>query len=143
MFYSAEEHICVATSDSPFGPFVQDEKKPIREEKGIDTSVFFDTYGKTYLYFVICTHTNVIWCAELKDNMKEIEESTLTKCIEVSKPWETLLGEIAEGSSSNKTLLLSILFGEWLHQPRLCRRICDRRISIRPVEEKREETFAA
>lgn len=41
MFYSTEEHICVATADSPLGPFKQDEHKPIREEKSIDTSVFF------------------------------------------------------------------------------------------------------
>lgn len=26
MFYSAEEHICVATSDSPAGPFRQEVK---------------------------------------------------------------------------------------------------------------------
>ena len=36
MFYSTEEHICVATADSPLGPFKQDEHKPIREEKSIE-----------------------------------------------------------------------------------------------------------
>ena len=77
MFYSVEEHVCVATSDSPLGPFVQDEKKPIREEKGIDTSVFFDEDGKAYLYFVRFTNGNVIWCAELKDNLKEIKEENI------------------------------------------------------------------
>jgi len=40
MFYSAEEHICVATSDSPAGPFRQEVKHPIWEEKSIDTSLF-------------------------------------------------------------------------------------------------------
>ena len=38
MFYSVEEHICVATSDSPVGPFRQESKQPIWEEKSIDTS---------------------------------------------------------------------------------------------------------
>lgn len=33
MFYSVDEHICVATSDSPEGPFVQDKKEPIWDEK--------------------------------------------------------------------------------------------------------------
>ena len=67
MFYSTEEHICVATADSPLGPFKQDEHKPIREEKSIDTSVFFDEDGKAYLCFVRFNDGNVIWCAELKD----------------------------------------------------------------------------
>lgn len=61
MFYTADEHICVATSDSPEGPFVQDEKKPVREEKGIDASLFMDDDGKAYLYFVRFTGGNVIW----------------------------------------------------------------------------------
>ena len=80
MFYSTEEHICVATADSPLGPFKQDEHKPIREEKSIDTSVFFDEDGKAYLYFVRFNDGNVIWCAELKENLKEIKEETLTQC---------------------------------------------------------------
>ncbi len=46
MFYSTEEHICVATADSPLGPFKQDEHKPIREEKSIDTSVFLMKTGR-------------------------------------------------------------------------------------------------
>ena len=95
MFFS----VCVATSDSPLGPFVQDEKKPIREEKGIDTSVFFDEDGKAYLYFVRFTNGNVIWCAELKDNLKEIKEETLTQCVEATEPWELVFGKVAEGPS--------------------------------------------
>ena len=31
MFYSVEEHICVATSDSPVGPFRQEVKQPVWE----------------------------------------------------------------------------------------------------------------
>lgn len=99
MFYSAEEHICVATSDSPLGPFKQDEKKPIRDEKSIDTSVFFDEDGKAYLYFVRFTDGNVIWCAELEENLKEIKEETLTQCIKAEEPWELILGKVVEGPS--------------------------------------------
>ncbi len=99
MYYSVEEHVCVATSDSPLGPFVQDVKKPIREEKGIDTSVFFDEDGKAYLYFVRFTNGNVIWCAELEENLKEIKEETLTQCIEAAEPWEMVFGKVAEGPS--------------------------------------------
>lgn len=99
MFYSTEEHICVATSDSPLGPFKQDEHKPIREEKGIDTSVFFDDNGKAYLYFVRFSDGNVIWCAELKDNLKEIKEETLVQCFKAEDPWELILPKVVEGPS--------------------------------------------
>ena len=40
---------------------MQDEKKPVREEKGIDASLFMDDDGKAYLYFVRFTGGNVIW----------------------------------------------------------------------------------
>lgn len=99
MFYSTEEHICVATADSPLGPFKQDEHKPIREEKSIDTSVFFDEDGKAYLYFVRFNDGNVIWCAELKENLKEIKEETLTQCFKAEEPWELVLPKVVEGPS--------------------------------------------
>ena len=52
MYYSADEHICVATSGSPLGPFAQEIKKPmIEDEKCIDNSLFIDTDGKPYLFF--------------------------------------------------------------------------------------------
>ncbi len=99
LFYSADEHICVATSDSPYGPFVQDEKKPIREEKSIDTSVFFDDDGKAYLYFVRFTDGNVIWVAELNEDLKSIKEETLTQCFAAEEPWELILPKVVEGPS--------------------------------------------
>src|SRR5690554_5844402 len=52
MYYSAEEHICVAVADSPFGPFKQPVQKPMIEgEKTIDNSLFIDDDGKPYLFF--------------------------------------------------------------------------------------------
>ena len=43
MFFSAQSHVCVAVSDSPLGPFVQKEKKPMIEgEKCIDNTLFID-----------------------------------------------------------------------------------------------------
>lgn len=36
--YSVEEHLCIATSRSPLGPFVQEVKKPLHEDiKEIDS----------------------------------------------------------------------------------------------------------
>jgi beta-xylosidase len=99
LYYSAEEHICVATSDSPLGPFEQKEKKPMREEKGIDSSLFIDDDGTPYLFFVRFTNGNVIWVVELENDLETLKEETLTKCIEVSQPWEMSLGRVVEGPS--------------------------------------------
>lgn len=63
LFYSVEEHICVATADTPQGPFRQEVKQPIWDEKSIDTSLFIDDDGTPYLYFVRFTGGNVIWVA--------------------------------------------------------------------------------
>ncbi len=100
LFYSAEEHICVAISDSPLGPFRQTEKKPMLQEKGIDSSLFIDEDGTAYIYFVRFTNGNVIWVAELEDDWQTIKEETLIKCIEASpEGWEAALGKVVEGAS--------------------------------------------
>lgn len=52
MYYSAEEHICVATSESPLGPFRQKEKRPMIEGRNIDNSLFIDSNGQAYLFWV-------------------------------------------------------------------------------------------
>lgn len=49
MYYSADEHMCVAVSDSPLGPFMQTVQKPMVEvEKTIDNSLFIDDDGTLY-----------------------------------------------------------------------------------------------
>ncbi len=64
MYYSADEHICVATSDSPLGPFKQDIQKPmIAGEKCIDNSLFIDDDGKPYLFFDRFNDGLNIWVA--------------------------------------------------------------------------------
>ena len=99
MFYTVDEHICVATSDSPEGPFVQDEKKPVREEKGIDASLFVDDDGKAYLYFVRFTGGNVIWGVEMNSDLKSVKEETLRECIKADASWELQQAKVAEGPS--------------------------------------------
>ena len=99
LFYSSDEHICVAVSNNPEGPFTQEEIKPIREENGIDASLFIDNDGKAYLYFVRFTGGNVIWVAEMDDSLTGIKEETLTECHRVSEPWENVDCKVAEGPS--------------------------------------------
>lgn len=102
LYYSVEEHIAVATSDSPLGPFVQSVKEPMRDEKAIDSSVFIDDDGTPYIFFVRFTDGNVIWGAELEKDWVTIKESTLKQCIVADKGWETELGKVAEGPSVKK-----------------------------------------
>ena len=98
MYYSAQEHICVATSDSPLGPFVQDEKRPMIEgEKCIDNSLFIDNDGTPYIYFDRFNDGLNVWVARLEDDLQTIREETLTKCINVSQPWEEVWPRVNEG----------------------------------------------
>lgn len=100
MLYSVDEHICVALATEPEGPFVQTEKRPIvHNEKGIDPSLFIDNDGTPYLYYVRFTGGNVIWVAEMNDDLGSIKTETLTRCISAEEPWERIQGTIAEGPS--------------------------------------------
>lgn len=102
MYFSADEHVCVATSDSPLGPFVQAEKKPmITGEKTIDSTIFVDADLKNYMYFVrfndgLNKSMNFnrfngeldIWVCELEENLLEVKPGSMRKCISVSQSWE-------------------------------------------------------
>ncbi len=100
MFYSANEHLYVATSSSPTGPFRQEGgllmQDLIGEEQCIDSSVFFDDDGKAYLYFVRFTDGNYIWMCDLDARLRPVR-GTLRPCFGVSQPWEQHEGKVAEG----------------------------------------------
>ena len=99
MYYSADEHICVATSDHPLGPFKQDVQKPmIADEKCIDNTMFIDDDGKAYLLFDRFNDGLNIWVAELNDNLIDLKPETMHKCINVSQPWEEVWPRVNEGS---------------------------------------------
>jgi beta-xylosidase len=70
-----------------------------KDEKSIDSSLFIDDDGTPYLFFVRFTGGNVIWAAQLEEDLVTIKEETLTKCIEVSLPWEMIQARVAEGPS--------------------------------------------
>jgi len=89
MYFTVQERIAVAESDSPLGPFVQYDKKPFHLDiPEIDTHLFIDDDGTKYLYFVRFTKGNEIWVAVLNDDLQSIKEETLTHCIGTSQPWE-------------------------------------------------------
>lgn len=103
MYYSADEHICVATGDSPLGPFVQTVQKPMLEdEKCIDNTLFIDDDGKPYMFFDRFNDGLNIWVAELESDLETIKKETLTKCINVSQPWEEIWPRVNEGAFITK-----------------------------------------
>ena len=75
------------------------KKKPVREEKGIDASLFVDDDGKAYLYFVRFTGGNVIWGVEMNSDLKSVKEETLRECIKADASWELQQAKVAEGPS--------------------------------------------
>lgn len=94
MTYTANEHIAIAESNSPIGPFTQEEKKPFSTSgKAIDPFVFIDDDGTKYLYFVKLQNGNRIFAAELKADFSDIQPGTVTSCLNaVDHPqqWENL-----------------------------------------------------
>jgi beta-xylosidase len=90
MAYTANEHIAIATSNSPLGPFTQ--STPISLDapvKQIDPFVFIDDDGKKYLYHVrVADGGNRIFVAEMTDDLLAIKPQTLTGCISATDPWE-------------------------------------------------------
>lgn len=98
MYFSADEHICVATSDSPLGPFKQEVQKPMLEtEKSIDNSLFIDDDGTPYLFWVRFNDGNNVWVAQLEKNLIDLKPETMRHCISVSQPWEEVWPRVNEG----------------------------------------------
>jgi GH43 family beta-xylosidase len=98
MAYAVDEHLAIATADSPLGPFVQAVQAPMHTDiKEIDGHFFVDEDGKVYFYFVRFTNGNEIWGAELNDDLLSIKENTLTHMLGVSQEWERDQGKVNEG----------------------------------------------
>lgn len=90
MAYAANEHIGIAVSDSPAGPFTQPNGKAISQAtKQIDPFVFIDDDGKKYLYYVVVADGgNRIYVAEMNEDLLSVKEGTAKKCIEATEKWE-------------------------------------------------------
>ncbi len=96
MYYTVNEHLAVATSDSPLGPFVQEVKQQLLSEKAIDSSFFLDDDGKAYLYYTKFDNGSEIWIAELYDDLLYLNTGTARRCIRVSQSWEVERGTVNE-----------------------------------------------
>jgi xylan 1,4-beta-xylosidase len=114
MAYTADEHIAIAESDSPLGPFKQKTIRPISGPgRQIDPFIFKDADGKLYLYHVRLQKGNRIFVARLKDDLSDIDESTAKECIDAIDPWENTANvkwPVAEGPTVLKQGGLYYLF---------------------------------
>lgn len=102
MAYAANEHIGIAFSESPLGPFKQNSLTPISEDtKQIDPFIFINDDGRKYLYYVVVANGgNRIFVAEMNDDMFSIKKETEKLCIEATMQWENTGNEkwsITEG----------------------------------------------
>jgi len=89
MAYTADEQMAIAKSDSPLGPFKQDQIKSLSGiGKQIDPFVFFDTDGKTYMYHVKLKAGNRIYVSEMKSDLSDVIQETTKECINGELPWE-------------------------------------------------------
>ena len=85
MVYTAQEHIGIATADSPLGPF-KDKTGSLFEAKAIDGHFFRDDDGKMYLYFVSCEAWNYNGYTTSGGNNIWGGEFDLATCTFVEKP---------------------------------------------------------
>ena len=114
MAYTANEHIAIAKSDSPLGPFKQEQIQAVSGEgKQIDPYVFFDD-GKAYLYHVRLTEGNRIYVAELNSDLSDVKPASARFCLAATdQEWENTAGSpwpVSEGPTVLKHNHLYYLF---------------------------------
>ena len=69
--------------------FVQREKRPYLDEKGIDSSIFFDDDGTPYMFGCVSRPGNVIWVAKMTPDLHEVRLETARRLIDARDgTWE-------------------------------------------------------
>ena len=88
MIYTVEERLAVATSDSPLGPFTQPKDGHYHPDvREIGHKTLFDN-GRVYIYFSRLEGGNVIYGAELNDDLLSFKEGSLKRLFDASQDWE-------------------------------------------------------
>jgi xylan 1,4-beta-xylosidase len=87
--YTASEQVALARAPSLLGPFRQEVVRPIDDtERNIDSFLFRDDDGRTYLYHVRFARGNYLWVAEFDLAAGRIKPGTLTRCFGRTEDWE-------------------------------------------------------
>lgn len=97
MAYVANEHIGIAESTTPIGPFTGKATPLITDRKTIDPFIFKDNDGKLYLFHVEFSNGNKIYVAQLKNDLSGIYPETDVLCLEALDPWEMKMEHVIEG----------------------------------------------
>ena len=89
LFYTANEQVAVAKSDSITGHYTQSTIRPIDgSEKNIDPFLFKDDDGSYYLYHVRFDNGNYLWSARYDIETDSIDHSSLVRCFGLTDAWE-------------------------------------------------------
>ncbi|MDB4532744.1 family 43 glycosylhydrolase [bacterium] len=98
LYYAADTRICVASADSPTGPFRQQYQRPMTPDSiRIDAHVFQDVDGQNYIYYVDFNRGNQIWGGRLNEDMISVDADSLRRMIVPDQAWERHRGNIVEG----------------------------------------------
>lgn len=98
MVYASEEHLAIATSESPLGPFTQMEKKWLMADKAIDGHFFLDD-GTLWLYYVRIQGENMIYVAKLNDDCSILQEKDEKFLLRAEENWELKKGMLLKDRS--------------------------------------------
>lgn len=97
MVYVADEHLGIATSSSPLGPFKQEQKRWLSEKNAIDGHFFTDDDGVTYLYYVRFDEGNVLYVAKMTEDLMNIYEEEEKFIFRAECDWELKDCSVVEG----------------------------------------------
>ena len=93
MLYSTEEHLALATADSPLGPFKKTADEFLFAERAIDGTFFFDDDGKIYMYFAYLAERSENLCVvEMEPDLLHYKPGTQTM-LSVPEGWEKAVNE--------------------------------------------------
>ena len=90
MVYVTDEHLAIATSTSPLGPFTQPCLEYLDADNMIDGHFFKDDDGQVYLYFVRFDHGNIIHVAKMNKDLLSFDKDSEKFLLKAEAPWETV-----------------------------------------------------
>ena len=98
MYFSGNEKIRAAWSDSPTGPFNELYSGPLFPAEGnIDHHLYFDEDGQPYMFFVRFDHGNIIYSCQLEPDCTTMKFNTLKFVARPEQDWEKLDAVVNEG----------------------------------------------
>lgn len=98
MYFSGNERIRAAWSDSPTGPFNEIYSGPLFPEEGnIDHHLYIDEDGKPYIFFVRFEQGNLIYSCELETDLTTMKRQTLNFVSRPEQNWEKVQAVVNEG----------------------------------------------